>query len=249
MAKKTDMTSALSNYETEAVRREDTIGRRFLRIALKTLVLLSVLLALFFVFCLGFILNESRYRDRLNGIHFYVHDKYSLESHYTKMEKEFCNEKGVSHRSPEAKEYGAEVREQWRPLVEVGPFYIMEYGGKFSVNETSSLLPLVQLEKREQSKKLILFSSLEKGWKFPRFRSHFRYSGDSKYADGDFAVFWEDMTPERVYFDIDGVGVFDIMYIFENGERFTYYLNGLFWEYPWPETMTGSEEAENGKDE
>lgn len=247
MSKEFDTQPDPSNCETEVVRpaseRACTTGGRFRKIVLTILVFLSV-------FCLGFFLSELRSRDP-DGVHFYVYDTEQKIDDYWK--KAFFDRTGQSSESSEARKDMARRRSEWRPLAEVGPFFIFlsEEGDRrwYTVLERSSQVLLAQLASDEQSKELRLFSSLEKGWKFPRFRSHFRYSGDSKYADGDFAVFWEDMTPERVYFDIDGVGVFDIMYIFENGERFTYYLNGLFWEYPWPETMTGSEEAENGKDE
>jgi len=223
MAEKSDMKPAPSNCEVEAVGREYTIGRRFCRIALKTL-------ALLFAFCLGFILNEWRYRDRLNGIHFYAYDKHRLKNYYKKLEKEFFDKTGASRESPEAKKFVAEVRELWRPLVEVGPFYVTNDGGEFSVRDILSHSPLVRLVSRGQSKKLLLFSSLEKGWSFPRFMSSFRYSEDGIYKRGAFLVSGEDGKPVISYFDTQGIGVFDTMYVHKNCEQFTYYSNGLSWE-------------------
>jgi hypothetical protein len=225
MEEKSDMKSNPSNCEMETVRREYAIGRRFHKIALTTL-------ALLFVFCLGFILNESRYRDRLDGIHFYPYDKHRLEYFYKKAEKEFCDKTGVSIESPEAKKYGAEMRKQGRPLAEVGPFcvFVADDGSQFSVHEISSLLPLVQLESRGQSKTLQLFSSLEKGRRFPRLDAIFRYSEDGIYKGGGFWIDGKDGMRKTSYFDTQGIGVFDVMRIYKNETRFTYHLNGLSWE-------------------
>jgi hypothetical protein len=232
MSKEFDTKSNPSNCEVEAVRlvagQKYTTGRRFRKIALTTLVFLLV-------FCLGFILSELRCRDPMDGIHFYVYDtEQKVEDYWKESKKAFFDRTGLSPESPEAQKYMAKGRNGWRPLVEVGPFFIFlfEDGDRrwFTVIEMPSQVLLAQLASDEQSKELRLFSSLEKGWKFPRFRYDFRYSKDGIYADGVFSVLREDMTPERVYFDTQGIGVFDAMYIYENDEQFTYYLNGLSWE-------------------
>jgi hypothetical protein len=232
MEEKSDMKSNPSNCEMETVRREYAIGRRFHKIALTTLALFLTTLALLFVFCLGFILNESRYRDRLDGIHFYPYDKHRLEYFYKRAEKEFCDKTGVPIESPEAKKYGAEIRKQGRPLAEVGPFcvFVAEDGSQFSVHEISSFMPLVQLESRRQSKELQLLSSLEKGRRFPRLNAIFRYSEDGIYKGGGFWVYGKDEMCKTSYFDTQGIGVFNVMRVYKNEERFTYHLNGLSWE-------------------
>ena len=204
-----------------ATKREYTMGKRFRKIALKILVFLSV-------FCLGFILSELRYIDHMDGIHFYVYDtKQKIEDFHKRMEKVFLSSTGVS---PEAKDFR---RIDGLPLVEVGPFFIflLDDGdsSRFSVHEISSLVPLVQLEIHEQFKELRLFSSVEKGWRLPRFMSSFCYSEDGVYKKS-FVSAREHETLEKVYFDNGGTGFFDIMSVYENGTRKVYYLNELAWE-------------------
>jgi len=208
--------------------REYTMGWRLRKTALTTF-------ALVFVFCLGFILSELRVRDQLKGIHFYVYDtEQKIEDYHKKMDKNFFNETGMSPESPEAKKIMAKKRTGRRPLVEVGPFFVFLHGdcdnSWFSVHEMPSMMLLAQLTNHEQSKELQLYSSVEKDWKFPRFRAVFRYSGDGVYEDGSLSVLRKDETIERIYFDTQEKGVFDAMYLYENGERFTYFLNGLTWE-------------------
>jgi hypothetical protein len=206
--------------------REFTITMKFRKIALKTFVLL-------FVFFLGFILSELSYRDRLDGIHFYVFDtEQALEHFYREWERDFFDRTGVSPESLEARERIARVRSE-RPLVEVGPFvvFVNNDNGEFSVREIQpSMLPLLELKSHEQSKRLTFISSLEKGWKLPRFYAQLFYSEDGIYERGFFGVIREDATRERVYLDTKGTGVFDIKYVFENGVRHQYRLNGLTWE-------------------
>ncbi len=231
MSKEFDAKINPSNCEAEAIRlivgRKHTRGRRFRKTALTILVFL-------FVFCLGFILSESC-KDQMDGIHFYVYDtEQKIEDYWKGKEKSIFDRIGLSPESPDAKKDMARRKNEWRPLVEVGPFFIFlsedDDRRWFTVLERQSQVLLAQLVRDEQSKDLRLFSSLEKDWRFPRFRSHFRYSEDGIYAEGDFAVLRKDMTPERVYFDTQGIGVFDAMYVYENGEPFTYYLNGRSWE-------------------
>ena len=97
--------------------------------------------------------------------------------------------------------------------------------------QTNSILPLVELESREQSKILSFFSTVEKDWRLPRFASELIYSEDGIYKRGYFAVHGGDGgTAERVYFDSQGTGIFDIMDVYENGIRSRYHLNGLTWK-------------------
>lgn len=223
------------------VERQYTIGRRLLKITLKMLVVL-------FIFSLGFILSELRFTDRAdqmdNSYQFasvFVFDtEQKIEDFYRMFERDFSDENGLSSESHEVKEYMAMVRElQGRPLVTVGPFsiFVNNDGDRFSVHETQSVnseggrfLPLVELEISEQSKRLIFVSSQEKGGRLPRFYVQCFYSGDGIYNKGIFAVHGENGSPERIFFDTKGLGVFDMMYIFENGEMIKYRLNNLSWE-------------------
>ena len=187
---------------------------KLLKIALKILFCL-------FIFCLGFVLSELRYIDRMDGVHFYVYDtQQKIEDYHRRVILE-----GVSSEGREFK---------WRPLVEIGPFFAFHLvdsdSSRFSMHEKSSLMPFVQLESNEQSRKLSLFSSVEKGWGKPRFGAIFRYSKDGVYERGFFSVFRKDGTPERTYFDSRRIGVFDVMHVFEDGVRVTYHLNDITWE-------------------
>jgi len=233
----------MSKYEEEAVRlvgeRKHTIGRRLRKMILKTLIVL-------FVFSMGFILgervreyeilSERRSKDKTVCLCEY-------EDLYTMLERGFSKQTGLPSESPEVVEYMAEVRKLMemigRPLAAVGPFavFVNHEGDKFSVHEMQSLrqekgmfLPLVELEFGEQSKRLYLLSSQEKDCPLPRFRALLNYSGDGTYEGGVFSIHREDGTVERVYTDSKGVGVFDVMNVFENGVRFIYSLNNLTWE-------------------
>ena len=230
MSKEFDTKPNSSNCAVEAVplvaRQEYTRGWRFRKIALTTLVFL-------FVFFLGVILHEWC-RDQMDGIHFYVYDtEQKVDGYWEGREKEHFGRTGVSPESPEGKKYMTKARKEWRPLVEVGPFFIFlcEEGDRrwFTVLERSTRVLIAQLASDEQSKELRLFSALEKDWNFPRFMSHFRYSEDGIYVHGRFTIFRKDVTPERVYFDREGNGVFDVMYVYENGVPITYYLHDLSW--------------------
>ena len=142
---------------------------------------------------------------------------------------------------------------QGRPLVAAGPFavFVDNDSGEFSVREIQSLLPLVELESHEQSKRLLLLSSREKGWKLPRFRVNLKYSEDGLYERGGFSVYGEDGMLARIYFDTQGAGVFDKMYVYENDTPMVYRLNNFSWELcPYPELLQDVEdtdsEVENG---
>ena len=202
---------------------------KLLKIALKTFVLL-------FVFCLGFILSMLFYADQqMDDIHLYVYDtEQKIEDYYKRIEKHFLDITGALPESPVSREFVAMVRGQGRPLVEVGPFAIfVEESGTFSVREIQSLMPLVELENHEQSKRLYLSSSLEKGWRFPRFHVQLYYSEDGIYKRGGFSVSdREDGTWERSYLDTKGTGVFDVMHVYdcENSVWTKHHLTDISWE-------------------
>ena len=206
---------------------------RFRKIILKTLVF-------FFVFCLGYILCvvEVMYiRDRMNGIHFYVYDmEYKIENFHKRGMEKASTSTGVSPESSAAKELIAGGRTNIRPLVEVGPFFVslLDDGDSswFSVHKISSMVPLVLLENPQQSKRLNLYSSVEKSMELPRFMFSFHYSEDDIYERGSISVYeevGEDRKHVRTYFDSKGTGVFDIMRVYENGIENTYRLNGFVW--------------------
>ena len=223
------------------VEREYTTGGKLRKMTLKTLLLL-------FVFSLGFILGGLCFTDHTadqadNSQQFaYVYDtEQKVEDFYTTIfERPFSEKTGLPPESPEVKEYMTAVREGFgRPLVAVEAFaiFVNPDGDKFSVHdnllkENALLLPLVELKVSEQSKRLRLFSSQEKGVTLPRFNAQFTYSKDGIYERGHFAVCREDGAPERMYFDSKGIGIFDVMIVFEHehGVRFTYSLNNLTWE-------------------
>jgi hypothetical protein len=208
---------------------------------LKTLVFL-------FIFGLGFILGKlcsTEQIDRMddsNQVAYAYDTEQKVEDFYKMFEIQFSEKTGLPPESPEVKEYMAMVRrEQGRPLDAVGPFafFVDNDGGKFSVREIQSvkqeanlLLPLVELEISEQSKRLRLYSSQEKGFGLPRFSAQFTYSEDGIYERGHFAVHRKDGALERMYFDSKGSGAFDVMNVFEHeaGVRFIYSLNDLTWE-------------------
>jgi hypothetical protein len=96
--------------------------------------------------------------------------------------------------------------------------------------QSSVFSPLVELENYEQSKRVEFISSLEKGWRLPRFRTHLFYSEGNIYEKGGFFIFEEDGMPVRAYFDTKGIGDFDSMLNYENGVPVKYRLNGLTWE-------------------
>jgi len=157
-----------------------------------------------------------------------------LDNYYEMEERAYFDRTGMSPESPEAREWIAMLRKNERPLVEVGPFVVVfvddDIGKRFSVRGAHLHTPLVELGVFEQSKHLHLLSSLEKNWKVPRFRANLHYLEDGTYEMGSFSILSEDGTLARRYFDLQGIGVFDIMHVFENGIRHTYHLNGLTWE-------------------
>ena len=221
------------------------------KIVLKSLVFL-------FVFSLGFILSELRFTDRRGNSYqpagVFVYDtEQKIEDYYTMFERQFSKEEGKPLESPEVKEFMAMVREQGRPLVAAGPFavFVDNTGGTFSVRDISPKLegalffPFVELKISEQSKRLDLISSQEKGGKMPRFRAQFVYSKDGVYEKGSFAVHREDETLERIYIDSKGIGVFDLMRVFENDVQYVYSLNDLTWklkrELPYPDKLKDTE--------
>jgi len=235
MSKELNTKPIPSNCKVEAVRLvaqcKHTTGRRLCKNVLK-------FLALLFVCCLGFILNELRYRDRLDGVHFYVYDtEQKLDNYYRILEKQFFDQTKDSPELSEAREFMTMVRMGGQPLVEVGPFsfFLIEDGDRclFSLREIQTSMPLIEFENRQrQPKRLQLSSSIEKGWGLPRFTSSLRYSEEGIYEKGGFFVSGQDGVPVRAYFDTQGTGVFDIMqmHVKENGEQITYYLSGLIWE-------------------
>ena len=224
-----------------SVEHEYTIGRRLRKITLKTLVLL-------FIFSLGFILGDQCSTDHKvdnSPQQFaYIYDtQQKIEDFYKVFERGFSEEKNLPSESPEVEEYMARVREDFgRPLVAVGPFaiFVNNDGSTFAVHEVQSvkqekglLLPLVQLKTSEQSKRLRLYSSQEKGCPLPRFNAQFTYSEDGTYEKGSFSVnSEEDGSPKRIYTDSKGVGVLDKMNVFEHeaGILFIYSLDNLTWE-------------------
>ena len=198
---------------------QHTIAMKFRKVILKTLVLL-------FVFCLGYVLCAIEvmfHTNRLDGIHFYLYD----------MDYKIENFKGGKEKAPSILEKGTNLR----PLVEVGPLFVflLDDGERswFSVHERSSHTTLVFLENRQQSKLLSFISSVEKNREVPRFMFNLCYSEDGIYERGIIAVYEEDGDSRklvRAYADTGGIGVFDIMIVYENDITNTYRLNGLVWE-------------------
>jgi len=209
------------------------MNRRLRKITLK-------MLTFFFVFSLGFILSELRFTYQLDNSLQCAWCGY--EDIYTMLEREFSEKTGLPLESPEVEEYMAEVRTLMemigQPLVAVGPFvvFVNHEGDKFSVHEMQSvkqekglLLPLVELKGSEASKSLHFTSSAEKGGRIPRFFAQLVYSEDGIYEKSNFSVH-KDGTFERIYYDDQGIGVFNRMVVFENGMMNTYSLNELSWE-------------------
>jgi hypothetical protein len=174
----------------------------------------------------------------------YLYDtEQKVENHYKTLERKFLEDTRMPPESPEVKKLNASVREHGRPLVAVGPFGVFagNDGCQFSVRELQTQFPVVELESREQSKSLLFLSSLEKDWIVPRFHAQLIYSEDGIYKKGVFSVHGKDGIPERTYFDTKGMGLFDVMYVHENGSIYIYYLDGLTWELasekPYSEAM------------
>ena len=238
MSKESDTELIPSNCETESIRpvakRESQwhlICRKIIKIAL-------CLFILFITFYLGDFSGWTRCRLLTERSGVYVYDtQQKLEDYYKMVEREFIDYTGVGPGGYTEKK-ALDLLLSERPLVTVGPFAIfVDNGGKLSVREIQSLkqergllLPLVELKNDGQSKCLRLFSSSEKDRKVPRFSASLYYSEGGMYERSWFAVHREDGTFERVYIDTKGIGVFDIMCVFENGMQTTYHLNGLSWE-------------------
>jgi len=160
----------------------------------------------------------------------YLYDtKPKLEDYYKSMEGVDLDE--LHYSQSEVVEWFF-LAKSIRPLAVVGPFavFVSSDNRKFSVCETQSLFPLVELEVLEHSKRLHLSTLREKGYSLPRFVSNLYYSEDGTYEKGDFAVHKEDGMMERVYFDRKGMGVFDMMRVLDHGTQFIYSLNGDIWE-------------------
>ena len=215
---------------------QSTIAMKIRKIILKTLVFL-------FVFCLGFTLSEMLIRSemrctkcqQMDDFHLFVYaydTKQKLDDYYKMWERLFSNELGLSPKSPRVREMIAEEK-KFRPLVVVGPLgvFIDNDSGAFSVRESRTHpVPLLELESDEQSKRLEVNSLVEKGWIGRRFVARFFYSADDVYEWGFIAVFREDGKIERRYSDSNGIGVLDVMEVYENGVWSIYHLNGLVWE-------------------
>ena len=234
MSKESGTKPTPSNCDEETVQlvagREYTIVTRIRKVTLMVLVFSSI-------FCLGFILGKLNYPDivcdQMDDFHTHVYaydTEQKLEDYYKEMEKVNIDELKVSRESPTAREIIAEIRGN-RPLVSAGPFvvFVDNDSGKFSVREKRSLLPLVELESREQSQSLAFTSSIEKDRKLPRFSAQLFYSRDGIYEKGVFSVQGEDGISERSYFDTKGNGVFSYMVVYEDGVKVTYRLNNLSW--------------------
>jgi hypothetical protein len=252
MSKQSSTKPIPSSGEAEFVRlvakREDTIGKRLRKVTVKTLVFL-------FIFCLGFILSALRNTPhrQIDAFHQYVYaydTEKKIEDYYKIMEIATFAHFGAPSASPIARE-AFDAMVGYRPLVAVGPFIVFvnnNDNGTFSIRERSTLLPLVELESHEHSKRLIFISPLEKSWYMPRFFATLLYSEEGIYEKGAFSVHRENGTVERMYGDTKGTGVFDVMNIFEYDMhaneydmRVTYHLNGLSWErtdeQPFTETL------------
>jgi hypothetical protein len=218
---------------------EATNLRKIIKIALCVLVLL-------FTFFLGDFRGWMRHKaltkiddlcQQMDDFHLFVYTydtKQKIEDYNKWIGGVICDQMGLS---PISSEFEATMREMGRPLVTVGPFTIFFVdsddgsSGRFSVRETQpNVLPLLELEILELSKRLQLFSSVEKVWGLPRFHASLNYSEDGTYINGGFSVHGEDGRLERIYSDTKGTGVFDVMNVFENNVRFTYRLNDLTWE-------------------
>ena len=222
-------------------KHEHATGGRLCKMALKALVFS-------FIFGLGVIVGELRFTaqadHQVDDSHqqvAYVYDtEQKVEDFYKTFETQFSEENGLPLESPEVKEYVATAREQFgRPLVAAGPFAIFakDDGRKFSVHEIQSvkqekglLFPLIELETGEQSKRLHLHSSQEKGYQLPRFHAKFDYSEDGTYEKSNICLHEEFGKLVRFYYDTQGAGAFDRMVILENGTLTYYRLNGLSWE-------------------
>jgi hypothetical protein len=118
-----------------------------------------------------------------------------------------------------------------QPLVTAGPFtiFVNNDTDEFSVHESTSPLPLVELSRIGQTKFLRLHGLLEEGWTLPRFGGILTYSVDGVYRGYNMSLRGDSGTLTS-YTDSKGIGVFDTMSVVENGVRVTYRLNGLTWE-------------------
>jgi len=257
MPKKSDTKSIPSGCEEKAVQpvaeREFTIAGKSCKISMK-IVICPLILCL--SFSVGFILSELSYmtRHQINDVHLnrttcrtinkfhqhvYVFDtEQKLEDYYKTMESVFPP--GFPRTSDMMALVGRD-----QPLVAAGPFviFVNDESGEFSVRDSQSLMQIVVWKnlgwtRGEQSKHLILSSSIEKGWIMPRFSTGLRYSEDGVYEGGWFAFDRENGLPDRTYYDSKGSGVIDKMSVYEYDvgmpDKFvmptTYRLNGLTWE-------------------
>ena len=229
------------NFDTKPISSNCVVGAT--RLATKheyttTMILCKIikialgLLVLLLTFWAGDFRGWERREALIQRCGVYVYGtQQEIENYYTMRERDFFNKTGFFPESCEAREMIASIRSE-RPLVVVGPFavFVDNNGGKFSVRERQSIMPLVELEIHEQSKRLFLVSSIEKGCIVPRFTASLNYTEDGIYEKSGFSVHRENGTLERIYIDTKGIGIFDIMRVYENGVQFIYRLNDLTWE-------------------
>jgi len=152
-----------------------------------------------------------------------------LDAYYKSWEKAFLE----SELSSDVTENTFSNMRRMRPLAVVGPVAVFfdDNSGCYKVCEGDVYKPLVMYDRsNERFNRLYLDSKVENGWQFSRFSGVLSYSKDGIYERGTFSFHRDDGMPARTYLDTKGIGIFDRMYVVENGIINTYHLNGLSWE-------------------
>ena len=228
------MSNCEEKTDQPATEREFTITVKLPKISLKIFICLLILCL---GFALGFVLSELSYTARHQQIdgqiddfrqHVYLFDtEQKIADHYKAME---------TRHSPECHFARQEMAQTGRdrPLVTVGPFtiFVNNDTSEVSVHESQSPMYLVRLRRTGQLKFLSLNGLLEKdqkGQSFPRFGAVITYSDDGVYKKGGVSL-RDDNEKLTSFDDSKGIGVFDKMEVWENGEKSTYSLNGFTWE-------------------
>jgi len=227
----------MSNCEVQAdqppaTEREFTTTVKFPKISLKIFIC-SLILCLGFI--LGFVISELSYTARNQQIdeqnddiyqHVHLFDtEQKIAEHYKKMEAAWAPPESLFSRQARAR-LGRD-----RPLVTVGPFtiFVNNDTGEVSVHESQSPLPLVELIKGGQVRILRLHGLLEEGLRYPRFFAAVTYSHNNIYKQCSMSLNRGNGLSTS-FVDNNGMGVFDKMEVWDNGEKTNYRLNGLTWE-------------------
>jgi len=215
-----------------AAEREFTITIKFHKTTVNIVICLLIFCLSFglgFVFGgLGYTARHQKIDEQIDGIHqhvFVFDTEQKIADHFKAM--------AARHR-PECsfvRQTMARVgRDQ--PLVTAGPFtiFVNNDTDEFSVHESTSPLPLVELSRVGQTKFLRLHGLLENGRDLPRFGAIITYSAeDTVYTRASVSLSNDDRTLTS-FKDSKGTGVFDTKEVWESGVRVHYRLNGLTWE-------------------